>query len=170
MIVETEQTPEIMREKLENLFEHPPKPEPASREQGQCAWCSFRATDVCGLSHNVDDHCNCMGHRELKCNDYQWNGISQELMGAFLFKRGADLITGDYEWCKCRERTRYARLYMKIFRWFKDWQNDRLMRKCEEKTRKEMESLGLHPVGLEDTGIMKQEFEGELLSINGEEE
>ena len=67
------------------------------------------------------------------------------------------------------EKTHYARLYMKIFRGFKDWQFSRWMRKCEEETRKEMKSMGLDPVALGDTGIMEQEFEGELLSIKEEE-
>ena len=139
----------------------PPKPEPVPREEGQCDWCSFRATDVCGLGHSCKDHCMSMEHRGLECPDYMWYGTSQELAHAFIKRQELDLMTGAYKWCKCRDRTRYARAYMKVFRWFKDWQYNRLVRKCEEETRKEMESLGLHPVG-EDTGIMRTEFEGEL--------
>ena len=74
MTTELEQTPEIMREKLENLFEHPPRPKPVPREEGQCDWCSFRVTDVCSLGHSTKDHCMGMGHRCLKCNSYKWYG------------------------------------------------------------------------------------------------
>lgn len=148
----------------------PPEPKEVSREEGQCGWCSFRATDVCELGHNVDDHCNCMGHRGLKCNGYKWCGTSKEKVDTFLTRQELAHRLWNYKWCKCMEKSRYDRLYMKIFRWFKDWQFNRQMRKCEEETIKEMKSMGLDPIALGDTGIMEQEFEGELLSIKREEE
>ncbi len=59
--------------------EVPQRPKEVSREEGQCDWCSFRATDVCGLGHNTKDHCTGMGYRGLKCNDYLWYGHTKEI-------------------------------------------------------------------------------------------
>lgn len=153
----------------------PPKPKPISREEGQCDWCSFRATDVCGLGHSTKDHCGGMGHRMLECPDYMWYGTPKEQVEIFLRKNELDLMTGHYKWCKCREDTRYARLYMKVFRWFKDWQFNRWMNETDKRSKEKIKELDLDEptdfgILTEDTGIMRTEFEGELLSINKKEE
>lgn len=138
-------------EALEKFMKTPPKPKPISREEGQCDFCSFRVTDVCSIGHNCKDHCGGMGHRMLECPDYLWYGTPSPDVELFLKKQEIELVHGNYKWCKCREMTRYARLYMKIFRWFKDWQFDRVMKEAEIRSQEKIKELDLVDI---DLGIL----------------
>lgn len=95
------------------IYGVPPKPEHVPREKGQCDWCKFRTTDVCTVGHNIDDHCMCMGHRCLKCNDYLWIWTPKE---------DIEKIKWQPKTCKCAKTSLYTKIYMKIFRWHKDRQ------------------------------------------------
>ncbi len=120
-------------------IETPPKPKPVTREEGQCDWCKFRATDVCGLGHSTKDHCNGMGHRGLKCNDYLWWGSSQEAIDFFIAKRKLRNLFGGLKGCKCVSSKIFDRLYMKLFRWYKDRQFNKWMEEPEKKDQKLLE-------------------------------
>lgn len=104
---------------------HPEPHPPVERDEGQCAWCYSRITDVCTYGYKIDDHCCGMGYIRLPCVDYLW------LYSEKIERKHSPRKTK----CMCFRDSLYAKIYMRIYRWWRKREYDRFWENVQQQDR-----------------------------------